>query len=141
MNFENEILLARLRKRPSRLWLAHFVLAIVIAVLCWVSVHQLAAWMVTTIEVLSIFALFFLWLVPTWRFASNSIDITNQRIMVRGGLFGRVQRDVQVSAVTGIDFSRGSGITIAIDSADPIVLSGMSRPKVLAEALRKTLAK
>jgi len=61
--------------------------------------------------------------------------------MVRGGLFGRVQRDVQVSAITGIDFARGSGITIAIDSADPIVLSGMSRPKALAEALRKTLAK
>jgi len=59
VSFENEILMARLRKRPSRLWLAHFVLAVVIAVLCWVSVHQIAAWMVTTIEVLSIFALFF----------------------------------------------------------------------------------
>ena len=54
-------------------------------------------------------------------------------------MFGRTQRDIQVSAITGVEYTRGTGITINLGQADPLVLQGLSRPKALAETLRQTL--
>jgi hypothetical protein len=54
-------------------------------------------------------------------------------------MFGRTQRDIQVSAITGVEYSRESGITINLGQAEPLVLAGLSRPKALAETLRQTL--
>ena len=83
--------------------------------------------------------LFFFWLMPAWRFAVRYVDVTTARIIVHGGIFGRTLRDIQVSAISGVEYSRGSGITINLGQGEPLVLQGLSRPKALAETLRQTL--
>ena len=98
-------------------------------------------WLSYTIDAVAGLLLLIFWLIPSWRFATNFVDITSARILVHGGLFGRIKRDVQVSAITGVEYSRSTGITINLGQGDPLVLTGLSRPKALSETLRKTLAK
>ena len=141
MSFEQEQTLARLRRRPSALWLGHLALAIVCCGLTWSSFRILPTWLNYSIDTVAGLVLLIFWLVPAWRFATNFVDITSARILVHGGLFGRIKRDVQISAITGVEYSRSTGITINLGQGDPLVLTGLSRPKALAETLRKTLAK
>jgi len=141
VSFEQEQTLARLRRRPSALWLGHLVLAAVCAGLTWSSLRPLPQWLNYTIDASAALLLLFFWLIPAWRFATNVIDFTSARIIVHGGMFGRVKRDVQVSAITGVEYSRATGITVNLGQGEPLILKGFSRPKALAETLRKTLAK
>ena len=139
MSFQEEQTLVRLRRRPSSLWLSHLVLAVVCASLTWCSIRPLPTWLNYTIYAVAGLLLFFFWLIPAWRFAARYVDVTTARIIVHGGMFGRTQRDIQVSAITGVEYTRGTGITINLGQADPLVLQGLSRPKALAETLRQTL--
>jgi hypothetical protein len=139
VSFEQEQILARLRRRPSSLWLGHLVLAIVSAGLTWCSLRPLASWLNYTIDVVAGLLLLFFWLIPAWRFATNFVDITNARLIVHGGMFGRIKRDVQSTAITGVEFARSAGITINLGQGEPLILKGFSRPKALAETLRQVL--
>ena len=141
MSFEQEQTLVRLRRRPSNLWLGHLVLAVVSGVLTWSSLRTMPTWLSYIIDAVAGLLLLIFWLIPSWRFAPNFVDITSARILVHGGLCGRIKRDVQVSAITGVEYSRSTGITINLGQGDPLVLTGLSRPKALSETLRKTLAK
>jgi len=139
VSFEEEQTLVRLRRRPSSLWLGQVVLAAVCAGLTWCSLRPLETWLNYTIYVVAALLLLFFWLIPAWRFAARYVDITTARVIAHGGMFGRTQRDIQVSAITGVEYTRGTGITINLGQAEPLVLAGLSRPKALAETLRQTL--
>ena len=141
MSFEQEQILARLRRRPSSLWLGHLVLTAVCAGLTWSSLRPLPSWLSYTIYVAAAILLLFFWLIPAWRFATNFVDVTTARIIVHGGMFGRTKRDIQVTAITGVEYSRSTGITVNLGQSEALVLKGWSRPKALAEALRQTLGR
>lgn len=141
MSFQQEQTLVRLRRRASSLWFSYLVLALVSAVLTWASLRQLDTWIAYSIYAACGLTLLFFWLIPAWRFASNYTDVTTARVIVHGGMFGQVKRDIQLSAVTGIEHQRGKGVSISVGEGEPVLLASVSSPKALAEALRKTLAK
>ena len=141
MSFQQEQTLVRVRRRASSLWLSYLVLALASAVLTWASLRPLETWIAYAIYAACGLVLLFFWLIPAWRFATNYTDVTTARVIVHGGLFGRVRRDVQVSAITGIEHLRGKGVSISVGEGEPVLLASVSSPKALAEALRKTLAK
>ena len=116
-------------------------MAVASGVLTWVSLRPLETWLAYSIYAASGIALLFFWLIPAWAYATNYTDVTTARIIVHGGMFARVQRDVQVSAITGIEHLRGKGVSISVGQGEPLVIASVSRPKALAEALRETLAK
>ena len=141
MSFQQEQTLLRIRRRGSALWVSYGVVAIVSAALSWAALRPLETWVSYSIFAASGIALLFFWLIPAWRYATNYTDVTTARIIVHGGMFARVRRDIQVSSITGIDYLRTKGVSINVGEGEPLLISSVSRPKALAEALRKTLAK
>jgi len=139
MSFEREQTFVRLRRRPSKLWVGYVVLGFVCAGLTWGSLRNVPTWQTYAINSVGALLALFFWLIPAWRFATNFVDVTSVRVIVHGGLFGRIKRDIQISAVTGVEYSRSAGITINLGQGDPLVLAGYSRPKALAETLRQSL--
>lgn len=116
-------------------------MAVTSGVLTWASLRPLETWIAYSIYAASGIALLFFWLIPAWSYAGNYTDVTTARVVVHGGMFGQVKRDVQLSAITGIEHLRGKGVSLSVGEGEPILLAAVSRPKALAEALRKTLAK
>lgn len=141
MTFQQELVLARVRQRGSRLWFAHLTLFAVVFTLAFVSGHVYEQWLTLTVNIIAGTLTFFLWLLPTWRFATTFVDFTTTRIVQRGGLFARVRREVALSSITAVDYSRSKGIVVSVGDAEPVVLTGLPRSKELAEELRQTLAK
>ena len=130
----------RLRRRASALWLGHLVLAATCAALSWATLRTLDTWLLYSIYAAAAVLLVLLWLIPAWRYAVNFTDITTTRILSHGGIFGRVKRDIQVSAITSIEFVSGQGVVISVGNSEPLIVSRTPRPKALAEQLRKSLA-
>jgi len=116
-------------------------MAVVAAALTWASLRPLDTWITYSIYAVSAIALLFFWVIPAWAYATNYTDVTTARIISHGGMFARVKRDVQLSAVTGIEYLRGKGVSINVGEGEPLLITKVSRPKALAEQLRKTLAK
>lgn len=52
-------------------------------------------------------ALFFFWLIPSFRFLSNRIVLTSNRVVVRTGLFGTKQQTASWGEITGVSLQRG----------------------------------
>jgi len=141
VSFQQEQTLVRIRRRASSLWVSYAVMAVVAAALTWASLRPLDTWITYSIYAASAIALLFFWVIPAWAFATNYTDVTTARIISHGGMFARVKRDVQLSAVTGIEYLRGKGVSINVGEGEPLLITKVSRPKALAEQLRKTLAK
>ncbi len=116
-------------------------MAVVSAVLTWATLRPLETWLSYSISALSALALFFFWLIPAWRYATNYVDVTTARVISHGGMFARVRRDIQVSAITGIEYQRTKGVSINVGDGEPLLIASVSRPKALAQQLRETLAK
>jgi membrane protein YdbS with pleckstrin-like domain len=141
VTFQQEFVLARVRQRGSKLWFAHLTLFAGVFVLAFMSGHVYEDWInFTAYSVVGLLLLVF-WLIPTWRFATNFVDITTTRVVQRGGLFARTKREVANTAITSVDYSRGKGIVLSVADAEPLILSGLPKAKDLAEELRQTLAK
>jgi hypothetical protein len=141
MSFQQELTLARVRQTLRVLWLAQLTLFVVVFALSFLSGRVFDEWILITINVVAALLVFFFWLLPSIRFATTFVDFTTTRIISRGGLFGRVRREVSLSEVTGIEYSRARGIVILLGEQPPLLLTRMSRAKALAEELRRTLAK
>ena len=116
-------------------------LAIGSAAITWLTIRPVETWITITGYVVVGTLLLFGWLFPAWRYASNFTDVTTSRIIERGGPFARVRREVQVAAVTGVEYQRGAGVAILVRDSEPLVLRKVARPKALAADLRETLAK
>ena len=141
MSFQQEQTLVRIRRRASSLWISYGVMALTSGILTWASLRPLETWIAYAIYAAAGLALLIFWLIPAWGYATNYTDVTTARIIVHGGMFARVQRDIQLSAITGIEHLRGKGVSISVGEGEPVVLAKVSRPKALAEQLRETLAK
>ena len=105
------------------------------------SGRVLDEWLSITINAVAGVLVFVFWLLPSISYANTFVDITSTRIISRGGLFGRVRRELSWSQVTGIEYSRTKGIVILAVEEPPLILTRMPRAKALAEELRATLAK
>ena len=123
------------------LWLAQLVLFAVVFGLSFMSGRGLEEWLSITINAVAGGLVGLFWLLPSIRYANTFVDITNTRIISRGGLFARVRRELSWSQITGIEYSRTKGIVILAGEEPPLILTRMPRAKALAEELRATLAK
>jgi hypothetical protein len=141
VSFQQEQTLVRIRRRASSLWISYGVMALASGILTWASLRPLETWIAYSIYAACAIALLIFWLIPAWSFATNYTDVTTARIIVHAGMFARVKRDIQLSAVTGIEYVRGKGVSISVGEGEPVLLASVSRPKALAEQLRESLAK
>lgn len=133
--------MARIRKRTSALLPAHLTLFVSVFILAFMSGKVFDSWINITVYVALGVLLFIFWLMPTWRYAATFIDVTTTRIVLHGGLFGRVKREVSLDRITSIDLARGGAIALSVLDEEPLMLEKLPRSKELAEQLRRTLAK
>ena len=141
MTFQQEFVLARIRRRSSVLLLPHLTLFVCVFTLSFLSGKVFDSWITISVNVAVGLVAFLFWVIPSWRYATGFLEVTTTRLIQRGGLFARVKREVSHSQVVGIEHSRSRGVVLNILDAEPLVLSKMPRPKQLAEELRRALAK
>lgn len=123
------------------LWLAQTTLFVVVFGLSFLSGRVLDEWILITVNSVAGLLLALFWLLPTLRYLATFVDVTTTRVILRGGLFSKVQREISTSQITGVEYSRSRGIVILVGDESPLILTRMPKPKALAEELRRTLAK
>jgi membrane protein YdbS with pleckstrin-like domain len=141
VTFQQEFVLARIRRRSSVLLLPHLALFLSVFTLSFFSGKVFENWITISVNVAVGLVAFLFWVIPSWRYATEFLEVTTTRLIQRGGLFGRVRREVSHSQVIGIEHSRSRGLVLNILDAEPLVLTKMPKPKQLAEELRRALAK
>ena len=141
MTFQQEFVLARIRRRSSVLLLPYLALFLSVFTLSFFSGKVFDSWITISVNVAVGLVAFLFWVIPSWRYATEFLEVTTTRLIQREGLFGRVRREVSHSQVIGIEHSRSRGLVLNILDAEPLVLTKMPKPKQLAEELRRALAK
>lgn len=136
MAFQEEQLIARIRRSWFTLTFALLALFLAAAILSYVSnrvVEQLLLY--SAYVVAAVLALFF-WLIPTIRHLNFYVELTTSRLIVRDGIFGQKTTEVAIAEINAVDLGRGRKLTLGRTNGEPLVLERMPKAKLIAEELR-----
>jgi membrane protein YdbS with pleckstrin-like domain len=126
--------LQRLRPRLSRLWLPTLVLALCAAVHGFFIGKQLEPDFSATLYIALGLAMFFFWLLPTLAYLGTFVDLFEDQLVARKGIFG-VKRAVPFVDIESISGSVSKGVVINVKVEKPLVLKGYPKPKAIAADL------
>lgn len=88
----------------------------------------------TTLYLGLVVALFFLWLLPTLSYLGTFLDIYEDQLVARKGVFG-IKRVVAFNHIEDIAGSVARGLVINVKVEKPLVLKGYPKPKAIAAKL------
>lgn len=124
----------RLRPRLARLWPPTIVLAGCSAVFGFFVGKQLDGLLDQLLYPALGVALFFFWLLPNLAYLGTFVDVFDNQLVARRGLFG-AKRTVKFAEIESISGSVGKGVVINIKVEEPLVLKGYPKPKAIAAEL------
>ena len=136
MAFQEEQLIARIRRSWFTLTFALLALFLAAAILSYVSNRVVEQWILYAAYTVSALLALFFWLMPTIRHLNFYVELTSSRLIVRDGLFGQKTTEVAIADISSVELGRGRKLTIARRNGEPIVLERVPKAKMVAEQLR-----
>lgn len=136
MAFQEEQLIARIRRSWFTLTFALLALFLAAAILSYVSNRVVDQWVLYSAYIVSALLALFFWLIPTIRHLNFYVELTTSRLIVRDGLFGQKTTEVSIAEINSVDLGRGRKLTLGRRNGEPVVLERMPKAKLIAEELR-----
>ncbi len=135
MAFQEEQIIARIRRSWFTLTFALLALFLSAAILSYVSNRVVDQWILYSAYVVSAGLAIFFWLVPTIRHLNFYVELTTSRLIVRDGLFGQKTTEVAIAEINSVELGRGRKLTLGRRNGEPLVLERMPKAKLIAEEL------
>ena len=136
MAFQEEQIIARIRRSWFTLTFAFLALFLAAAILSYVSNRSVEPWILySAYSACAVLALVF-WLVPTVRHLNFYVELTTSRLIVRDGIFGQKTTELAIADIVSVELGRGRTIKIGRKSAEAVVLERMPKAKLLSSELR-----
>ena len=136
MAFQEEQIIARIRRSWFTLTFAFLALFLAAAILSYVSNRAVEPWILySAYAACAVLALVF-WLVPTVRHLNFYVELTTSRLIVRDGIFGQKTTELAIADIVSVELGRGRTIKIGRKSAEAVVLERMPKAKLLSSELR-----
>ena len=136
MAFQEEQIIARIRRSWFTLTFAFLALFSAAALLSYVSNRSVEPWILySAYAACAVLALVF-WLVPTVRHLNFYVELTTSRLIVRDGIFGQKTTELAIADIVSVELGRGRTIKIGRKSAEEVVLERMPKAKLLSSELR-----
>ena len=132
-----ETRLARLRPRLTRVAWPTVALFAVSAGLGFLGGRELDASTALAVQLIAGLLLFLLWLLPTLSYLGTFVDVTTLSVRARRGILGLKSREVSISAITEVVYSRRLGVVLKVLDQEDFALKGLSKPKAVAEELSR----
>ncbi len=136
MAFQEEQVIARIRRSWFTLTFALLALFLAAAILSYVSNRVVDQWVLYAAYVVSAVLALFFWLIPTVRHLNYYVELTTSRLIVRDGIFGQKTAEVSIAEINSVELGRGRKLTLGRRSGEPLVFERMPKAKMLAEELR-----
>ncbi len=136
MAFQEEQLLARIRRSWFTLTFTLLALFLAAAILSYVSNRIVEQWVLYAAYFVSAALALFFWLIPTIRHLNFYVEITTSRLIVRDGIFGQKTTEVAIAEINSVDLGRGRKLTLGRRNGEPLVFERMPKAKLIAEELR-----
>jgi membrane protein YdbS with pleckstrin-like domain len=134
--FQQEQIIARIRRSWFTLTFAFLALFLAAAILSYVSNRSVEPWILySAYAACAVLALVF-WLVPTVRHLNFYVELTTSRLIVRDGIFGQKTTELAIADIVSVELGRGRTIKIGRKSAEAVVLERMPKAKLLSSELR-----
>jgi membrane protein YdbS with pleckstrin-like domain len=134
--FQEEQIIARIRRSWFTLTFAFLALFLAAAILSYVSNRAVEPWVLySAYAACAVLALVF-WLVPTVRHLNFYVELTTSRLIVRDGIFGQKTTELAIADIVSVELGRGRTIKIGRKSAEAVVLERMPKAKLLSSELR-----
>jgi membrane protein YdbS with pleckstrin-like domain len=134
--FQEEQIVARIRRSWFTLTFALIALFLAAAILSYVSNRVVEQWVLYAAYLVSAVLALFFWLIPTIRHLNFYVEITTSRLIVRDGIFGQKTTEVAIAEINSVDLGRGRKLTLGRRNGEPLVLESMPKAKLIAEELR-----
>ena len=136
MAFQEEQLIARIRRSWWRLIFPLLALFVAAAIFSYVNNRSVEQWaLYLPYSIAGVLAVLF-WLIPSIRHLSFYVELTSSRLVIRDGIFGQKTIELALADVTSIELGRGRKITIGRRDAEPLVLEGIPATKTFVAELR-----
>ena len=136
MAFQEEQLIARIRRSWWRLIFPLLALFVAAAIFSYVNNRSVEQWaLYLAYSIAGVLAVLF-WLIPSIRHLSFYVELTSSRLVIRDGIFGQKTIELALADVTSIELGRGRKITIGRRDAEPLVLEGIPATKTFVAELR-----
>lgn len=136
MAFQEEQIIARIRRSWFTLTFALLALFLSAAILSYVSNRVVDQWILYSAYVVSAGLAIFFWLIPTIRHLNFYVELTTSRLIVRDGIFGQKTTEVAIAEINSVELGRGRKVTIGRRNGEPLVLERMPKAKLISEELR-----
>ena len=136
MAFQEEQIIARIRRSWFTLTFALLALFLSAAILSYVSNRVVDQWILYSAYVVSAGLAIFFWLIPTIRHLNFYVELTTSRLIVRDGIFGQKTTEVAIAEINSVELGRGRKLTLGRRNGEPLVLEHMPKAKLIAEELR-----
>ena len=136
MAFQEEQIIARIRRSWFTLTFAFLALFLAAALLSYVSNRAVETWILYSAYAASAVLALVLWLVPTIRHLNFYVELTTSRLIVRDGIFGQKTTEIAIADIVSVELGRGRTIKIGRTSAEAVVLERMPKAKLLSSELR-----
>lgn len=136
MAFQEEQIIARIRRSWFTLTFALLALFLAAALLSYVSNRAVETWILYSAYAASAVLALVFWLVPTIRHLNFYVELTTSRLIVRDGIFGQKTTEIAIADIVSVELGRGRTIKIGRKSAEAVVLERMPKAKLLSSELR-----
>jgi membrane protein YdbS with pleckstrin-like domain len=134
--FQEEQLIARIRRSWWRLIFPLLALFVAAAIFSYVNNRSVEQWaLYLAYSIAGVVAVLF-WLIPSIRHLSFYVELTSSRLVIRDGIFGQKTIELALADVTSIELGRGRKITIGRRDAESLVLEGIPATKTFVAELR-----
>jgi hypothetical protein len=127
----------RLRLRLTRVALPTIVLGVASACYGFTVGRELDAQTAQLLFIGILIALFFLWLLPSLAYLGTYVDVYNDRIVLRAGLFGK-RREIMRAEIREVTASAIRGVVITLNDDEVLHLKGYPKPRAIAELVSGT---
>jgi uncharacterized membrane protein YdbT with pleckstrin-like domain len=133
--FQEEELVARVRRSWAGLILPFTALFVAAALMSYISNRVVETWF--TYLVFSVSGLLvLLWLIAIVRHLNFYVELTTARIIFRDGIFGQKTTETSLSEVVSVDLGKAKTMTIARRGAEPLIIANVPKVKALVTELR-----
>jgi len=146
MSFLAEQRIVRLHPRMGRLFFANLILFLCCAAVSFFSIKLAAQpasetqWQIILLWTIAGAIAFFFWFLPLLRWMTTFLEVTTTRIIYRSGLFGQRRREVSLSQIQDVELTKGRSITVLVNGAEPLVLTGIPKHKAVAVEIDRLAA-
>lgn len=141
MSLLGETSIVRVRQKASRLYLPTLLLAAVSFSLSFFQPQLTGDSQQLAFIAAGVIVLVF-WLVPVLNFLFSFLELTNERIIYRFGMFGLRRKDIDLGEISSIQILRpsalsGKAISLELTDESEVLLTGYARTKLLAAEIER----